>query len=163
MSATTVNALYKGNQGWLYQWLRRRLGCGEDAADLMHDTFMRVLVKPDELPSLHEPRAYLTTIARGLLNDHWRRRSLERAWLDALAAMPCDLAPAPDEGFALLQTLQRLDALLADLAPKAREVFVLSQIEGLTYAQIADKTGLSERTIKRYMAQGFELCLALMD
>ena len=48
------------------------------------------------------------------------------------------------------------------LAPKAREAFVLSQLEGLTYAAIAERLQTSERTVKRYMQQGFERCLALV-
>jgi len=161
--AASLEALYEGNHGWLHQWLRRRLGCGDDAADLAQDTFVRVLRKPEELPGIREPRAYLATIARGLLNDLWRRRSLEAAWLEAMAALPAQAAPSPEEQVAMWQALQALDHMLGGLAPKAREVFVLSQLEGLGYAQIAARVGLSERTIKRYMAEGFERCLSLMD
>ncbi|WP_336244496.1 sigma factor-like helix-turn-helix DNA-binding protein [Bordetella avium] len=60
------------------------------------------------------------------------------------------------------QALQHLDDMLAALAPRAREVFVLSQLEGLSYAKIAAQTGLNERTVKRYMAQSFEHCLTLV-
>jgi RNA polymerase sigma-70 factor (ECF subfamily) len=163
MSAATLRVLYEDNHDWLCQWLRRRLGCSDEAADLAHDTFLRVLRKPEELPGLREPRAYLTTIARGLLNDHWRRRSLERAWLEAAAALPAEFAVSPEALLSMQQALHRLDRMLANLAPKAREVFVLSQLEGLSYAQIAARLDLSDRTIKRYMTQGFELCLTLME
>jgi RNA polymerase sigma-70 factor (ECF subfamily) len=163
MSTATLEVLYRNNHDWLCQWLRRRLDSGDEAADLAHDTFLRVLRKSDEAPGLREPRAYLTTIARGLLNDHWRRRSLERTWLETIAAMPPEWAVSPEKLFSMQQALQRLDSLLAGLAPSAREVFVLSQLEGLTYVQIAQKMQLSDRTVKRYMAQGFELCLSLMD
>ncbi|CAM4005840.1 sigma-70 family RNA polymerase sigma factor [Bordetella muralis] len=162
MPTSTVQALYQNNHDWLFQWLRRRLDCRDDAADLAHDTFVRVLRKSDELPGLREPRAYLTTIARGLLTDHWRRRSLEQAWIEAIAALPSDVDVSPESLLSMQQTLQQLDDLLSGLAPRAREVFVLSQVEGLTYAQIAARTHLSERTVKRYMTQGFELCLTLM-
>jgi len=161
--ADPVGALYREHHGWLVALLRRRLQCRDGAADLAHDTFVRVLLKPEVLHEVREPRAYLTTIARGLLYDHWRRSSLEQAWLDALAALPEDLAPSPEHTLHIHQTLQQLDDLLGRLAPKAREVFVLSQLQGLGYAQIALQVGVSERTVKRYMAQGFELCLSLMD
>lgn len=160
-TADSVQALYEAHHGWLVALLRRRLQCRDGAADLAHDTFVRVLQKPEALPAVREPRAYLTTIARGLLCDHWRRRSLEQAWLDTLAALPDELAPSPEDTLAILQTLRQLDDLLSHLAPKAREVFVLSQLQGLGYAQIAQQVGVSERSVKRYMAQGFELCLAL--
>ncbi|MEI2416403.1 sigma-70 family RNA polymerase sigma factor [Orrella sp. JC864] len=161
--STPLQILYEDNHDWLCQWLRRRLGCSHEAADLAHDTFLRVLRRADATASLREPRAFLTTIARGLLNDHWRRRSLEQAWLQALASLPQEVAASPETLLSMRQALQELDGLLAGLAPKAREVFVLSQLEGLGYAQIAARTGLSERTVKRYMAQGFALCLTLLD
>ena len=63
----------------------------------------------------------------------------------------------------LVYLLTVVEHLLGRLAPKAREVFVLSQLQGLGYAQIAAQVGVSERTVKRYMAQGFELCLTLME
>jgi RNA polymerase sigma factor (sigma-70 family) len=163
MSTAALRVLYEDNHDWLCQWLRRRLDCGDEAADLAQDTFLRLLRKPEEMPGLREPRAYLTTIARGLLNDHWRRRSLERAWLEAVAALPAEAAVSPEALLSVRQTLHQLDAMLAGLAPRARTVFVLSQVEGLSYARIAARLGLSERTVKRYMAQGFELCLTLMD
>ncbi|OZI18833.1 RNA polymerase subunit sigma [Bordetella genomosp. 9] len=163
MSTAALRVLYEDNHDWLCLWLRRRLDCGDEAADLAHDTFLRLLRKPEDMPGLREPRAYLTTVARGLLNDHWRRRSLERAWLDAVAALPAEAAVSPEALLSMRQALHQLDALLAGLAPQARNVFVLSQLEGLSYARIAARLGISERTVKRYMAQGFELCLTLMD
>jgi RNA polymerase sigma-70 factor (ECF subfamily) len=163
MPSAALQILYEDNHDWLCQWLRRRLDCRDQAADLAHDTFLRVLRKADELPGVREPRAYLTTIARGLLNDHWRRHSLEQAWLETLAALPVETSLPPDMLLSMQQALEQLDSMLSRLAPQAREVFVLSQMEGLTYAQIAARTKLSDRTVKRYMAQGFELCLSLMD
>ena len=119
-------------------------------------------MKPQALQGLREPRAYLTTIAKGLVADLWRRRALEQAYLDALALMPEPLAPSPEERALVLQALHEIDALLDVLAPKARHAFLLSQLEGLAYADIARELGVSERTVKRYMAQGFECCLVAM-
>lgn len=157
-----VHQLYAEHHGWLQSWLRRKLGCTHSAADLAHDTFVRVLLRPQAVPGLRAPRAYLTTLAKGVVSEHWRRQALERAYLEALAALPEPLALSPEERLQLLQTLEEIDAMLDGLAPKAREAFVLSQLEGLGYAEIAARLQVSERTVKRYMAQGFEQCLALV-
>lgn len=162
VSVPTVHSLYVEHHGWLHAWLRRRLGCAHSAADLAQDTFVRVLLRPQAVPTLRAPRAYLTTLAKGVVNEHWRRQGLERAYLEALAALPEPLALPPDERLALLQTLHEIDAMLDGLSPKAREAFVLSQLDGLTYAQIAARIGVTERTVKRYMAHAFERCLALV-
>ncbi|XAH21844.1 sigma-70 family RNA polymerase sigma factor [Xylophilus sp. GW821-FHT01B05] len=154
--------LYSHHHGWLRAWLQRRLGCSHQAADLAQDTFLRVLLRPQALTGLREPRAYLTTIAKGLVTDHWRRQALERAYLETLANLPEPLAPSPEERLALLEALHAIDTMLDGLAHKAREAFLLSQLEGLTYAEIAERLVVSERTVKRYMAQGFEACLMAM-
>ncbi len=160
--AHDAHTLYSHHHGWLRAWLHRRLGCGDEAADLAQDTFLRVLLRPQALHGLREPRAYLTTIAKGLLADLWRRRALEQAYREALALMPEPLAPSPEERALVLQALHEIDALLDGLASKARHAFLLSQLEGMSYAAIAQELGVSERTVKRYMAQGFECCLVAM-
>lgn len=157
-----TRTLYSTHHGWLRGWLQRRLNCSDQAADLAQDTFVRVLLRPQALAGLREPRAYLTTIAKGLLTDHWRHQALERAYLETLAALPEPMAPSPEERLLWLEALQEIDALLDGLAPKARETFLLSQLEGLGYADIAERVGVSERTVKRYMVQGFECCLTAM-
>jgi len=64
-----VAALYQEHRSWLHRWLKRKLDCDEQALDLIQTTFVRVLLKRDEIAQLREPRAYLTTIAHGLVND----------------------------------------------------------------------------------------------
>jgi len=157
-----ISALYAGHHGWLQGWLRRRLGNACDAADLAQDTFIRLLTAPaGDLPALREPRAYLATVARRLLINHLRRQSLEQAWLRALAALPAPQAPSPEQQLLILQALQEVDAMLDGLPPKVRAVFILSQVEGLTYAAIAEQLGMGLRSVKRYMAQAMAECILL--
>ncbi|MCG2599293.1 sigma-70 family RNA polymerase sigma factor [Achromobacter insuavis] len=151
-----IEVLYSDHHGWLQDWLRRRLGNAFDAADLAHDTFLRVL---RNLEPIREPRAYLTTIAHGLVVNHWRRQDLERAYRDTLATVADTLAPSPEEGALLLDALCELDALLNQLNPKARAAFLLSHLEGYTYLEIAARLDVSERMVKKYMAQAMLHCL----
>ncbi|WP_338799211.1 sigma-70 family RNA polymerase sigma factor [Acidovorax sp. DW039] len=150
-----VEGLYGTHHAWLHRWLGSKLGCEQRAADLAHDTFVRLLVA--RIPSdLREPRAYLTTIARNLLADHWRRQELERAYAEAVAALPEDTSPSPEWRMELLQTLHLIDACLHRLPSQTRHIFLLSQVEGLVYAEIAAQLGISVPTVKRHMARAFE-------
>ncbi|MNR12711.1 putative RNA polymerase sigma factor FecI [compost metagenome] len=157
--AQTFHDLYRDHRGWLEGWLRRRMGSACDAADLSQDTFLRLLASSQRVADLQEPRAYLLTVGKRLLSNFYQRRSLEQAYLNALASLPEEYVPSPEQRWLLLETLQALDELLDGLPRAVRRAFLWSQLEGLTYQQIAERLKVSERTIKRYMAQAYEHCL----
>ncbi|MCD0503390.1 sigma-70 family RNA polymerase sigma factor [Bordetella petrii] len=154
-----VHGLYRDHHGWLDGWLRRKLGNACDAADLMHDTFVRVLRHRAELEQVREPRAYLTTIAKRRLLNHYRRRSLEHAYLEALAALPEPQAPSPEHQLLILEALHEIDTVLHALPAKVRQAFLLAQLEQLPYEAIAQRLKVSVRTVQRYIVQGYEECI----
>ncbi|MDR0439875.1 MAG: sigma-70 family RNA polymerase sigma factor [Candidatus Accumulibacter sp.] len=158
----SVHLLYTGHHGWLYAWLRRKLGNAAEAADLAHDTFVRVMVSRQPAMQLgDEPRALLVHIAKGLVIDHWRRQDVERAYLDVLARLPEPEAPSPETHLLILEALYRIEAMLRGLPARTREVFLLSQLDGLSYPRIAERLGVSLVTVKRHMRAAFASCLAL--
>ena len=57
-------------------------------------------------------------------------------------------APSPEERESQLETLQLLDSMLDGLNGKTREAFLLSQLDGLTYSEIAHKLGVSISSVK---------------
>ncbi|VFR24545.1 FIG006045: Sigma factor, ECF subfamily [plant metagenome] len=157
-----LHALYSDHHGWLHGWLRRKLGNTWDAADLAHDTFIRVMTGRRPVADLGpEPRALLTHIAKGLVVDHWRRQEVERAYLDALSQLPEASHPSPESRLLILQALYRIEAMLRGLPARTREIFLLAQLDGLTYAVIARRMGVSLITVKRHMRDAFLACLAL--
>jgi transmembrane sensor len=167
MSATdtplppSLEILYCDHHDWLRGWLRRKLGNAADAADLAHDTFLRLLAREEDL-AFDEPRALLTTVAKRLLVDHWRRQEIERAYLEAVAHLPEPQAPSPETRFLIVEALLRIDALLEGLPARTREIFLFAQLDGLTYRQIADRSGVSLVTVKRHMRSAFCACLTQM-
>lgn len=152
-----LSSLYRSHHGWLRGWLWRRLGCSAQAADLAQDTFIRVLGRSGVSLS-GEPRAYLATIARGLVIDLQRRAAIERAYLEALSLIPEFQQPSLEERAIVLEALAAIDAMLDGLKPAVREAFLLSQLEGLGYAEIARELGMSVRTVNNYMVQALERC-----
>jgi RNA polymerase sigma factor (sigma-70 family) len=162
-STHQVEDLYCHHHSWLQGWLRKKLGNTFDAADLAQDVFMRLLRKKEAEPdqALREPRAYLTTIAHGLVVEHWRRRELEQSWLALLAAMPEQEVPSPESRLIFLETLISIDQMLASLKPPVRTAFLLAQLEGLTCPQIAERIGKSVATVERYIASALRHCYTL--
>lgn len=147
-----LGRLYAEHHGWLRRLLSRKLGCHDKAEDLTQDTFVKLLANGTGA-AVREPRAFLSTVAHGLVVSLWRRQDLERHYLDALAARPEPLAPSPEERALALEALAEVDALLAGLPPKAARAFLMAQLEGMGYAEIGAALGVSERMVKKYMAQ----------
>ncbi|GGC15695.1 RNA polymerase sigma factor [Oxalicibacterium flavum] len=160
-SSFDSQALYQAHHHWLLGWLRRRLGNPFDAADLTHDTFLRILVS-GQSPAPEQSRAHLTQIAKGLVVDLHRRRMLESAWLEALASMPVHCASSAEERAIVLESLLRIDAMLDALPAKVRETFLLSRFDGLTYSEIADHMGMSVATVRKYMLRAAQACLVCL-
>lgn len=152
-----VEVLYKDHHSWLTGWLRRKLGCPQNAADLAQDTFMRLLTAR-ETPAPGEPRAFLTVVAKRVLFNHYRRQDLERAYLQALADLPEQVAPSEEERAIILQTLMELDQLLDGLPSPVKRAFLLAQVDGLGYAEIGAQLGISIATVKRHLSKAALRC-----
>ncbi|MCH4272668.1 sigma-70 family RNA polymerase sigma factor [Kerstersia gyiorum] len=155
--------MYQSHHGWLRTWLQRRLGNTADAADLAQDAFLRLLAADGDAiqaATVREPRAYLKTVAGGLLVNFLRRRTLEQAYMDALASRPENLAPSPEERAMAIETLCELDALLHSLPAKARQAFLLAQLEGMNTMEIAQKLQVSDRMVRKYLVQALAHCAA---
>jgi RNA polymerase sigma factor (sigma-70 family) len=157
---SAVSNIYVDHKPWLQRWLSHKLGCDQQAADLVHDTFLRLLLR--HLDNITEPKAYLRVIANGLLTDQYRRRSIESAYLDAISHIPQAVQMSVEQKEILLESLHQIDAELSKLPTKVSKAFFLSQLHGLTYQQIADQQAVSVRTIKRYMQQAYVACLTVM-
>ncbi len=152
-----IHVLYSHHHGWLFSWLRKKIGCSHRAADLAHDTFLRLLAR-DEPMAIQEPRAFLTTVAQRVLANHWRREQVERAYLAVLAQVPEALAPSPEERAILLETLVEIDLMLADLPLQVKRAFLYAQLDGLSQAEIAAELGISISTVKRHLVRAGTQC-----
>lgn len=160
--SNSIATLYNDHHSWLFGWLRKKLGCTHQAADVAQDAFVQILGRPEMLADIREPRAYLTTVARRLVFDGWRRRDLEQAYLAELAAMPEDVFPSAEEQSLVLETLFAIDRLLNGLSPKARAAFLMSQLDGMSYKEIAAELGVSASRVRQYMAQALTACYSAL-
>ena len=116
------------------------------------------LLKRDDLSNLREPRTLLATIARGLLIDHFRRSTLERAYLDELALQPEELQPGAEEQLQVLQALREVNRMLGELSANSRAAFIYTRLDGLTHAEIASRLGVSVPRVRQYLAQALRQC-----
>jgi RNA polymerase sigma-70 factor (ECF subfamily) len=160
-----LSALYSDHYGWLHGWLRRKLSCTYQAADLAQDTFVRILASRDALAGVREPRAYLTTVAKRLLIDLSRRQRIEQSYLAelTLAMDGMEGTPPPERLLVAVEALTQIDAALQGLAHKPRMAFLMHYLDGDTHAAIAAALGVSDRMVRKYLVEALVHCHAACD
>ena len=161
-SSAEFVSLYREHHGWLVQMLRRRLsGNADNAADLAHDTFERVM-RSESRAAFTEPRGFLTTVAKRLLIDQSRRRAIEQAYLETLAARSVAVEPSPETHALVVEALDAVCRMMEQLPARVRRVFVLAQVEGLPYLDVARELGISVAAVQRDMIKAWEHCYAVL-
>lgn len=160
-SQQIFHALYRDHHGWLKGWLRRELGCSQHAGDLAHDAFLRLL-SSGRLPEVERGRSYLAQIARNLLTDMWRRQRIEQAYLDALAVQPEPLDISEETRLDIIETLLAIDRMLDSLGARPREIFLLVQLDGLSFVEVARHLGISVNTARKHFIRALTHCLVLV-
>jgi RNA polymerase sigma factor (sigma-70 family) len=157
-ASNDLDTLHRAHGYWLFQFLRRRFS-KQDAEDLVQETYVRIAGAQIEILN---PRAFLAKIATNLARDEARRRAVRPVLVPEL-----DEFQLEDSSLAALPSHQDEDLLLRQmidiLPPKLREAFLLSRVGGLTYAQIADRCGVSVKTIEERMSKALSMCSALLD
>lgn len=147
-----VNQLYIHHHLWIFNFLRKKLGCTYQAADLTQDTFIKVMLKED-LDDVTQPRAFITHIAHGVMVNHVRRKEIEKAYLAYISYQPESQYPSPETKAIVLETLFQIDEMLDGLKAKVKKAFLLSQLEGLSHGEIAKEMGMTVSSVRKYIAK----------
>ena len=126
-----VTRLFYEHASAIRRYFRRQLRETGAADDLSQEVFLRVVRGSRTYDPRERERAWIFRIARNVLVDHHRRRGRSaEISINADSAAP----PAQATGLDLQQAL-------ATLPPEDRDVFLLGEVGGLTYAEIAAATG----------------------
>ncbi|MDM3887932.1 sigma-70 family RNA polymerase sigma factor [Pseudomonas sp. BCRC 81390] len=127
----------------------RKLRSRQQAEDLAHDAFVRVLESPGQ--QVEQPRAYLHQTARNIAVDGFRREDRRQA----LELQAFDEGPAgsgdPEAYVHALELADSVERALAELPLNCRQVFIWQKLEGRTQAEIAERMGLSKNMVEKYM------------
>lgn len=150
----------------LLNFLSRSVKDRNAATDLVQESYVRVLTAQQSGHSIRDPRALLYRTARNLVIDRHRRDAVrgladdvslddEEAGLEAVAG-PTSLEPeailASREGLAaVIKTIEALPL-------RCRETFILHKFDGLSYAEVAERMGVSTRTVEMQLRIAMDAC-----
>jgi RNA polymerase sigma factor (sigma-70 family) len=141
----------------LLNFIRKRVGDQGDAEDILQDVFYELIEAYRLMQPVEQVGAWLYRVARNRIIDRFRKRKPEARSEITLgldqgdALLLEDLLPSPDAGpdavYARSVLLEELEAALEDLPENQRAVFIAHEIEGRSFKQLADETGLSVNTL----------------
>jgi RNA polymerase sigma-70 factor, ECF subfamily len=151
----------------IYAICYRFTGSNTDAEDLTQEVFLKLY---KNLASFDTQKGsfqtWITTLARNLLVDHFRRTRLDRVSdsLDAtfdgepdgpsLADRLADPRPSQESHVASLQLKARVQSALKQLSPELREAVILRDLEDMDYKEIAQVLRIPEGTVKSRISRG---------
>lgn len=151
-------AAFRENYQDLLRFLTRRTGSADRAADLAQDTYLRLAALAPASVDVQNPRAYVYRIAGNLAIDAARRDGrlpLDMTFVDA-GERSAD--PSPEARALARERLRLLEAALDELPANPRAALLLNRVEGLTFAEIASRLGVSESMVAKYIARALKHC-----
>jgi RNA polymerase sigma-70 factor (ECF subfamily) len=151
----------------IYAICYRFTGSAADAEDLTQDVFLKLYRNLNAFDAERGSfQTWLTTLARNLLVDHFRRTRIERA-SDSLdtplagqedgpsrADRVADPRPSQESRAAGLELKAKIQQALAELSPELREAVILRDLEDMDYKEIAQVLRIPEGTVKSRISRG---------
>lgn len=164
-TAPSLDDLYRDQLEFVWRTCRYLGVKPADAEDVAHEVFIVVQRRFADYDPEQSARAWLAGITRRVVMHH--HRSTFRAERKKLVELlPPDSRPAPDAAVSRHEAATLLQAFLDGLEPSKREVFVLSELEGLSAPEIARALECNLNTVYsriRVVRQAFEKRVARLE
>ena len=162
-SDISLEMLYREESPRLLRSLARKTG-RDEARDLVQEMFCRMArLGAGGGLRLERPQAYLSRMAANLLRDEGRRAS--RHMTGNHVPVDDSLAAGVDQQ-RLLESrdmLTRVEAAMLKLRPRTREIFMAHRIDGLSYAEIAERMGITVKGVEKQMSKAIAKIDRLLD
>ena len=162
-TARWFSAHVQPHEAMLRAWLRGHFETRIDIDDIVQEAYLRVW-RAQAAGELHAPKAFLFATARNLALDHLRRHHVSRTG----PLVESDLSNVLDEQGDIPETVARnqelalLTEAIQTLPDRCRQIFTLRTVYGLTQRAIAEKLGISDRTVAAQLTIGVAKCTDFM-
>lgn len=136
--------------------MRGKVRNRQDAEDIAQESWARLTAAAQgDRAAIDNIRAYLFRIARNLIVDQRRRvaSTVEVKTDETFLGRVADPQPSPEAALITKDELRRMDLIMAAMPARPREVFRLSRIEGMSFAEIGRTLGTSRQTVHEHMTR----------
>ena len=145
-----LGSLFDAHHQRLYRLARRLSRTGEDASDLVQETFLRAARHIRSVPPGAGSEAWLVRVLINIARDRWRRQAVHRRTLPQ--QMASAVAPSnPERAVVAHATIWRA---LETLAPRRRAILVMYELEGIAIPAIATLLEVAPVTVRWHLSRG---------
>ena len=144
-------------RGRLLGFIRRSVADAAEAEDILQETLYELVLAYRLMRPVEQVGAWLMRVARNRIIDRFRRKALRRAAEavpdaeDTGGGVLEELLPTaaadPEAAAVRAMLLEEIEAALAELPAEQREAFVAHELEGVSFRELAARTGLSTNTL----------------
>jgi RNA polymerase sigma-70 factor (ECF subfamily) len=147
-------AIYSAHAPSLVGFITRKVGDAELAEDILHDLFLGIWARFDSWEVRGDLKTYLFSAARNHVWSHYAKQRVRRDYADAERATAArSERPEAVERIQAERLGRAVGRWIGELPERRREVFELSRYEHLTYQEIADRLGISVKTVETQMSR----------
>lgn len=149
----------------LRRFLTARLKCPDTAADLTHETYLRLYQRGDKNPP-DNARALAFHIALQLAIDYQRKNAVKNRYIvddEIYIENASTSSTNPEHIVSARQRIAIIKNALDELPAECRTVFLMHGIEGLKYSEIAQRLGVSVSMVGKHLARAISHCAQRLD
>ncbi|MBA4356965.1 MAG: RNA polymerase sigma factor SigZ [Desulfovibrio sp.] len=154
----TLEAVWQEHRGELKSFILKRVRKEAEAEDILHDVFLKMLAGLGSVRRVDHLRAWLFTVARNAVTDHFRSKR-------PTAELPEDLADhGPDLAAGRMKDVGACLRPMIDALPeKVRMALVMADLDGVKQREVAERLGISLPAVKSRVLRGRLLVRGMIE
>lgn len=152
-----MKKIYEAYREFLYQFFLKHIKIPALAEDFAQDVFVKFWEKRHRIDSVDNLDAWLYTLARNHLTDHYRKLATERKYQEEVWHQM-----ERQSNTVLLDIYKKeldneIEELLESLSPRQKEVYILSRKKGMSLEEISLQLKISPNTAKNHLVQALKV------
>lgn len=153
-----LTLLFNKYRGALYRYLSGLVRPTEDVAELVQETYFRIMRHTETIRFEAVARSYLFQTATNVAREYYRRRARrhmdQHVGLEAAESLPGEIGP--EQNALWEQAITQLKAQIREMPRELQEILIRHRFQHETYPEIAKALGVSTRTVERRLSEAMD-------